>query len=207
MIDRLHFISSETEEISHIASIEKALDAGCRWIQLRVKGQSEDEVFNLAQNAKQLCERYQAKLIINDYPNVAQRINADGLHLGLTDMTIREARNIVGNAMVIGGTANTHEDVLARIKEGANYVGLGPYRFTTTKANLSPVLGLQGYMTILNSLKDQGSSIPIIAIGGITSADVDELISNGIYGVAMSNGILQTKNPKKTVSQIHQILC
>ncbi len=145
MIEKLQFISNQTKDITHLESIQTALDAGCRWIQLRVKNQSFENVLKLAENAKILCDSYQAKLIINDFPFVAKEIDAYGLHLGLDDMSIETARKIVGKKMIIGGTANTLEHILKRIKEGADYIGLGPFRFTSTKQNLSPILGLEGY--------------------------------------------------------------
>lgn len=207
MISKLHFISSEKGEITHLKSVQIALDAGCRWIQLRMKQQPDELVLETAFKTKLLCDQYQAKLIINDHPHLAQRVNADGLHLGLSDMSIPDARKIVDQSMVIGGTANTLQDVLERIADGADYIGLGPYRFTLTKQNLSPILGLSGYQNILNSLQPFHSPIPIIAIGGVTGEDIPALINAGIYGVAMSNSIIHADNPKHEVSQIHKILC
>jgi thiamine-phosphate pyrophosphorylase len=206
-IEKLHFISSQTSEISHLDSIKLALEAGCRWIQLRVKGQQEKEVLQIARAAKTLCDNYGARLIINDFPNIAKAVNAYGLHLGLNDMPIPEARKIVGHNMIIGGTANTFEDVRLRINEGADYVGLGPFRFTTTKQNLSPILGLEGYRELLNELSKKKLSIPIIAIGGIVADDIPSLLEAGVHGVAMSSALIQAENKKDTVQKLDKILC
>jgi thiamine-phosphate pyrophosphorylase len=207
MIDKLQFISSQHNDITHKQSIQHALDAGCRWIQLRIKNQPLEVVLETALEAKDLCNRYQAKLIINDFATVAKEIDAFGLHLGLNDMPILKAREITGNKIIIGGTANTLDDILKRIKEGADYVGLGPFRFTSTKQNLSPVLGLEGYRTQMEALKKLGQSIPVIAIGGITAEDIPEILETGIYGVAMSGSIIQSENKKDLISKINNILC
>ncbi|GGB95633.1 thiamine phosphate synthase [Dyadobacter sediminis] len=207
MIDKLQFISSESNGITHIESIQNALDAGCKWIQLRIKNQSPEVILQIACEAENLCRRYQAKLIINDYASVAKAVNAYGLHLGLNDMPIAAARKITGNNMLIGGTANTSDDILNRIKEGADYVGLGPFRFTSTKQNLSPVLGLEGYKSRMEMLRQLGCSVPVIAIGGITAEDIPEILETGIYGVAMSGAIQFAENKKDLISTINNLLC
>jgi len=207
MIDKLQFISNQTKELTHLDSIQIALEAGCRWIQLRVKGQSYDEVLQMAIMAKNLCDSYQAKLIVNDFPDVAKEIDAYGLHLGLNDMSISDARQIVGQKMVIGGTANTLENILDRMNEGADYIGLGPFRFTSTKQNLSPILGLKGYRNLTAALKSLHHTIPLIAIGGITQEDISEILETGVYGVAISSFIINAENPKNVVHKINNVLC
>ncbi|MDQ6477011.1 thiamine phosphate synthase [Dyadobacter sp. LHD-138] len=207
MIDKLQFISNQTRDTSHLESIKLALDAGCRWIQLRMKNELPETVLKTAFEAKILTDNYQAKLVINDFPAVAKQVGAYGLHLGLNDMPIPDARKIVGNEMIIGGTANTLEDILNRINEGADYVGLGPFRFTATKQNLSPIVGLEGYRFLLSTLKELGYSIPVIAIGGINTEDIAPILQTGIHGVAMSGSIIGASNRKELVQKINEILC
>lgn len=202
MIDRLQYISQQGGYDSHLPAIEKALKAGCRWIQLRIKDQQPAYILEQAKAAKLLCDTFEAKLVINDHPEIARKVGAYGLHLGLLDMPIQEARQIVGSDMIIGGTANTFEHVLQRVEEGADYVGLGPYRFTTTKKNLSPILGISGFETILDQLKDSGIYLPLIAIGGITAEDVPEIIAAGIYGVALSGAITFAADAAQTVTKM-----
>jgi thiamine-phosphate pyrophosphorylase len=207
MIDKLQFISNQTKDVTHLESIKIALDAGCRWIQLRIKNQTEVAIIKTAIEAKTLCDSYHARIIINDYPFVAKEVEAYGLHLGLNDMPLSAARKIVGDKMIIGGTANTLENILDRIKEGADYVGLGPFRFTSTKQNLSPILGLEGYRDLILALKQNEHSIPLIAIGGITEQDIGQILDTGMYGVAISGSIIHADNPKNVVHQINKILC
>ena len=193
MIDRLHYISQSPTHGSHLEAIEQVLLAGGKWIQLRVKNQSEQEVLDLAIKAASLCKVHGARLIVNDYPRVAMESGADGLHLGLDDMPVAEARAFVGPEMIIGGTANTFEHIVLRASEGVDYIGLGPYRFTSTKQNLSPVIGLEGYITLMEQMQRAGIDLPVIAIGGIEAADIPLLMQAGLYGVAVSGAL--TRNP------------
>jgi len=193
VIDKIHYISQAPEKGSHLTAIEKVLRSGGKWIQLRVKEQEENIVLDLAIAAKKLCAQYGAKLIVNDYPWIALKSGADGVHLGLDDMPVPEARAILGKSKCIGGTANTFGDILRRAAEGVDYIGLGPYRFTNTKKNLSPVLGLEGYVSILEQIQKAGIHIPVIAIGGIELEDIRPLLASGLHGIAVS-GLLTRNN-------------
>jgi thiamine-phosphate pyrophosphorylase len=122
-------------------------------------------------------------------------MDADGIHLGLNDDSIDSAKNILGESKIFGGTANTYEDVMQRQREGCDYIGLGPMRFTPTKKKLSPILGLEGYTNICNKIKAGKIVIPpIFAIGGIQEDDIQKLIHIGIYGIAVSS--LIKRNPE-----------
>lgn len=198
MFNKLQYISQGTTSQEQLNNIQLALEAGCKWIQLRFKNVAEEELIVLAEKVKKLCERYQSVFIINDHPHIAQAINADGLHLGLTDMSISEAKKIIGNDKIIGGTANTIEHVLQRVAEGCSYIGLGPFRFTSTKEKLSPIVGLQGYEEIMNVLHQQNCLTPIYAIGGILLEDAADIMKTGIYGIAVS-GLISNHSDKKFV--------
>ena len=183
--------------------MEEALEAGCRLVQLRVKNQPETVVLDLAKAAKNLCDQYQAKLIINDYPLVARSVNAWGIHVGLQDMAVRDVRAVVGREMIVGGTANTFEHIQQRVQEGVDYIGLGPFRFTTTKEKLSPVLGLEGFQQILEQMKTAGIQTPIVAIGGILPDDVPGLRDAGVYGVAISGALTNAVDQKAEVERFN----
>lgn len=192
---RIQYISQGTTQEEQLLNIEKVLKAGCRWIQLRFKNADEISFLDTAKKTKALCVKYNALFTINDHILVAKEVNADGIHLGLTDATIAEARSILGEGKIIGGTTNTFEDILQRIEEKCDYVGLGPFQFTTTKEKLSPVLGLEGYKSVLDKLKEHNLKMPIYAIGGIEEKDIQEIIDLGITGVAISG--LLTHNDKR----------
>lgn len=142
-----------------------------------------------------MCRHYGATLLINDNPRLAQEIGADGVHVGAADMPPAEARAMLGPTFIIGGTANTFAEVQRHAAAGVDYVGLGPFRFTRTKENLSPILGLAGYAEILRQCQAAGLTVPIIGIGGITLVDVGALLANGLHGVAVSGSIGHAENP------------
>lgn len=196
MFEKIQYISQGESPEVQIANIAKALDAGCKWIQLRYKNKSLEEVLFLAKMVQKICRAYDAKLIINDHVQVAWQINADGVHLGLEDISVKEARTLLKEDKIIGGTANTLEDVLQRVKEKCDYIGLGPYRFTATKEKLSPILGIEGYEVILNELKKRNIDIPIYAIGGIEEEDFEKLEETGVYGVAVSGLVTNHDHPE-----------
>jgi thiamine-phosphate pyrophosphorylase len=207
MIDKLHYVSQNPSNGgNHLDAIKEVLDAGGKWIQLRIKDQPEADILKLAIRAKALCLDYGAVLVINDHPHIAFRSGAHGVHLGLQDMPIREARLIVGEKTIIGGTANTFEHIAQRVADGADYIGLGPYRFTNTKKNLSPVIGLTGYETLMKQVTLAGISIPIIAIGGIEQADISLLMKTGVYGVAVSGALTNRTDLAIQISSIKEEL-
>jgi thiamine-phosphate pyrophosphorylase len=205
MLERVYFISQQTATKTHVTAIEEALVAGCKLVQLRVKNQPETVVLELAKTVKTLCDQHNAKLIINDYPQVAKSVNAWGVHVGLQDMAVQDVRAIVGRNMVVGGTANTFEHIQQRILEGVDYVGLGPFRFTTTKEKLSPVLGLEGYQRIMDQMRAAAFYTPIVAIGGILPDDVPGLRDAGVYGVAVSGAISNAVDQKGQVGKINAL--
>lgn len=203
-LPKLQYISDGYTWEEQWNNISTALDAGVQWIQLRWKNAEYQQIYQLAERVKHLCEQYNAILIINDYPEIAQQINATGVHLGLKDMPILQAKKLLHPNQWIGGTANTLNDVLQRIQEQVTYIGLGPLRFTTTKKNLSPVLGFEGFKKIISTLPL--SYPPIYAIGGITEKDIPSLLETGVYGIAISSAINKAVNKSTYIQQLNQLL-
>ena len=208
----LQFITHYTEKYSYTDSAKIALEGGCRWIQLRMKDVSETILEHHALIIQEMCKEYGATFIIDDNVHLVKKINADGVHLGKNDMPITEARRILGDDFIIGGTVNTFEDIL-KITNGlsstansqrpmVNYFGCGPFRFTHTKQKLSPILGIEGYKEIVKKKLEQNIDIPIVAIGGITNADIPHILETGIEGIALSSSILKAENPIEEMKNI-----
>ena len=184
---RWQFISQGATPAAHLFYIHLALDAGCRWIQLRLKEVDEPAIIRTGNAVQGLCQAYGARFILNDYAHLVTQVSADGVHLGLDDLSVKRARQLLGSGYVIGGTANTGMDVQARVTEEVDYIGLGPYRFTSTKKKLSPVLGLEGYRRILGDGSTRKTTpCPVFAIGGILPGDLPLLLNTAIDGVAIS---------------------
>lgn len=206
MISRLHYITQDLEHFSHEEQARRACACGIDWLQLRVKEQTYEGWFKIAKEVRAITLKYGVKLILNDSVQIALEINADGVHLGKDDMPVRSARKLLGKEKIIGGTANTVEDIIQLQADGADYIGLGPYRFTETKQNLSPVLGIAGYRDIITQLKTAGHNIPVIAIGGIKAADVRPLLKTDVYGVAVSSSINKAPVPEVALKEFMELL-
>ena len=209
---RLYFITMDDAPVGHLQQVETACRAGIRWIQLRMKQASDEEFKEMALAAKKLCSGYDCTLIINDRVELAAATGVDGVHIGKEDMSVSEARRILGHDKIIGGTANTVEDILEHYGQGADYIGLGPYRYTTTKKKLSPILGLEGYRAIMQRLREKEGEgelhawsqrgIPVIAIGGVGVEDVALLLDAGLAGVAFSGMLVHATDPKGLVDAL-----
>ena len=198
----LQYISHFTPQISYAEGIRMALEGGCRWIQLRMKDAHAEEIIARAEEVIPLCRRHGAKFLLDDHVELVRQLGADGVHLGKNDMPVDEARKILGPDIIIGGTANTIEDIIRLHKQGADYIGCGPFRFTTTKKNLSPILGLDGYKSIVLKMKELGIDLPIVAIGGITVEDIPAVMGTGVSGIALSGAILGAPDPVEMTARI-----
>ena len=191
----IQFITHETGSISYVEGARMALEGGCKWIQLRMKDASDDEVRKAAAEIQPMCKEHEAVFLLDDRVDLVKELHADGVHLGKNDMPIDEARRILGEEYIIGGTANTFEDIQRIAAQGADYIGCGPFRFTTTKKNLAPVLGIEGYRDIIAKMRNAGINIPMVAIGGITPDDIDEILATGVQGIAVSGTVLNADDP------------
>lgn len=204
MISRLHVITQDLENFSHIHQVELACKGGADWVQLRVKNTNYDDWITLASNAIKICRKFGTKLIINDSVQVALEVDADGVHLGKDDMPIHSARALLGDHKIIGGTGTTLEDIININKAGADYAGIGPFKFTVTKKNLSPLLGFEKYKEFIKQLELLKIELPIIAVGGIQVGDVPSLLDMGIYGVAVSSAIFSSDHPNTSLSDFQK---
>ncbi|MBP8192248.1 MAG: thiamine phosphate synthase [Chitinophagales bacterium] len=202
IVHRFHYLTQDLPDISHQELAEIACKNGIRWIQLRVKNKPFDEWLQIAKEVKQICDQFQTTLIINDNVAISKEVDADGVHLGKNDMSVAEARKILGKDKIIGGTANTIEDIEHLQSAGVDYIGLGPYKFTSTKEKLNPILGLEGYSII----QQFNSTVPIIAIGGIKLEDVKSLMNTGIHGIAVSSVINLAEDKAKVISSFLELL-
>lgn len=197
-MENLYYISQGATPKEHLANIENVCKGGVRLIQLRLKNCDHTTYLETATKAKTICNTHKATLIINDSIDVAKKLGV-GVHLGKEDESISKAKTVLKDVF-IGGTANTLEDCLQLIRQGVDYIGLGPFKFTETKKKLSPILGLQGYQNIITALKNKGYKTPVYAIGGITVADFQSLINSGVQGIAVSS--LLSNTTTNTVANI-----
>ena len=202
----IQFISHYTDQYSYLDSIRLALEGGCRWVQLRMKDASIHDFLRIGKEVRRLCDSYQATFILDDHVELVREIGADGVHLGKKDMPVAEARKTLGNDCIIGGTANTFDDVKMHYEASANYIGCGPFRFTTTKQGLAPVLGLEGYRSIIAQMSAEGINLPMVAIGGITAEDIPAIMQTGVSGIALSGAVLRAADPVAEMKRLTEIV-
>ena len=194
---RLMFITHRTSKYTELDEIKMVMKGGCDWVQLRMKDNLSLEV---AQEASRQTLFKDCTCCLNDNLDMAIKADIHCVHLGKNDIPVSEAWRIIiekglDDLFLVGATANTFEDIVHADQEGASYIGLGPYRFTETKKNLSPVLGLEGYQRIMDQCKEAGIKIPIFAIGGIEFEDIAPLMKTGITGIAVSGAIINAPDP------------
>jgi thiamine-phosphate pyrophosphorylase len=172
--------------LSHAAQAAALCAAGARWIQLRMKGAEKSAWVSEATAAASICREHGATFIVNDSIEVALESGADGVHLGSLDAAWSVARKALGAKRIVGGTVNNASDASRAVDSGClDYVGVGPLRFTSTKRNLAPVLGVDGIRALVVEL----AGLPSWAIGGVEAADLPELRVAGVTGVAVSSGL------------------
>ena len=206
----LQFITHPSENMTILEEIENVVAGGCKWVQLRMKDAEKEEIKEVARKAKEICKKNDVILVIDDYVDIAKELELDGVHLGKNDMPVDEARKLLGEEFIIGATANTFEDIEALRHTDIDYIGLGPFRFTSTKKNLSPVIGIDGYAEIMRRKAESSINLPIVAIGGICYDDINDIMDTGISGIAVSGSLFNAKNmteeTRKMISLLESIV-
>lgn len=202
----LQYITSTSAPIPVTDQVKAVLAGGCRWIQVRMKEASDDEIATVIDTIKPWCLEKEAFLIINDRVALAKKLDVGGVHLGKTDMLPSKARLELGPAAVIGVTANTFADIEAVKALDIDYIGIGPYTMTDTKKNLAPILGLEGIRELCRQMLEAEINIPHVAVGGITIDDVVPLMEAGVNGVAVSADIAFSDDPEKQTRRYIDIL-
>jgi len=202
----LQFITHPSDKYSIPEEVQMAIEGGCRWIQLRMKDASDEEVRNVALEIIPMCQETDTFLIIDDRVELVNNLKVSGVHLGKSDKNPMEAREMLGPHAIIGVTANSADDIIKFKGKDVDYIGLGPCRYTTTKNNLEPVIGIDGYSEIIRKVRAEDIGLPIVAIGGITIDDIDSLMHTGINGIAISGAIINADDPVLYTSSIMEKL-
>lgn len=182
------------------------LRGGCRWVQLRMKDASDEEFLSAGRKLAELCRSFGARLILDDRVRLVEELGADGVHVGKNDMPVDKVRRLLGPGRIVGATANSFADIEAAAARGADYIGLGPFRFTSTKQKLSPILGLEGYRSVMSACRDAGIVLPVVAIGGITVEDIPGIMAAGVHGIAVSGGLLRAEDTSAETCRMLDLL-
>ena len=202
----LQFITNTNSKTSVTDQVFAVIEGGCRWIQIRMKDASDEEIKKVVDAVKPKCIETGTFLLLNDRVELAKELNVGGVHLGKDDMPVSKARMLLGAAAVIGVTANTYADVAAVSNLDIDYYGLGPYAETQTKKNLAPVLGLKGIRDICYEMENNNILITHVAVGGITIEDVLPLLEAGVNGIAVSSAIANAEDIVKATKNFLDLL-
>lgn len=177
-------ITQDNLPLSHLEQAKRLCEAGAKWIQLRMKNADRASWLSTAADVVEICRAHDAICIINDNLSVAMASGADGVHLGRNDGSWHEARERLGPRRILGGTVNNTDDAhAAAAADCLDYVGVGPWRFTSNKQNLAPILGPDGVRALVRQL----DGLPAWAIGGIEAEDMSMVRSTGASGAAVSS--------------------
>lgn len=202
----LQYITNTSSPVPVVEQVKGVLDGGCRWIQVRMKDASDEEISKVVEEIKPLCLEKEAFLILNDRVELAKKLDVGGVHLGKSDMLPSKARLELGPAAVIGVTANTIDDIIAVRSLDIDYIGMGPYAFTETKKNLAPMLGLEGIRRLCIEMREKQIDIAKVAVGGIRLEDVVPLMEAGVNGVAVSGAIAFADDISKATHAFLEVL-
>ncbi len=187
---RLYLVTNRYQDSveSFLAKVETACRSGVTIVQLREKNLTTNQYYQLAKQVKEITDAYQVPLIIDDRLDVCLAVDAAGLHIGDDELPVSVARQVLGPEKILGVTAKTVKRALEAEEGGADYLGTGAIFPTTTKEN-API-------TLISTLKTicQRVAIPVVAIGGLTSENIDQLIGTGIAGVAVVRDLMQAED-------------
>ena len=190
----LQFITNTESGTSVVDQIKGFIAGGGRWVQVRMKGSSDEEVAEVVKAVKPICLETETFLLLDDRVELAKALDVGGVHLGKNDMLPSKARIMLGPAAVIGVTANTIDDVKAVRGLDVDYIGIGPFADTRTKKNLAPILGLEGVRDICMQMKQHEIDMAHVAVGGIKIDDIVPLMEAGVNGIAVSGAIANARD-------------
>lgn len=193
-IEKFHFITHDIDQHTHVEQARIACEAGAKWIQYRCLSKNDEELLNDINAIAEICDDWGATLIVTDHIHLNGKADIQGFHIEDMDADFTTIRALLGEAVTIGGSANTLEGLKRLAQEGADYAGFGPFHDTTTKPNDLPLLGIAGYQIAMQQMEVE---FPVLAVGGITLEDIDSLMHTGIFGIAASSAINQAENMRE----------
>lgn len=196
----LYLVTDKSDDVEKfLNTIEEAIKGGVSVVQIREKTKDTLDFYNLALKVKEITTKYDVPLIINDRVDVALAIDADGVHVGQSDMPCDVTRKLVGPDKIVGISAATIDEAKKAEKDGADYIGTGAVFPTATKDD-APKITKNDLKEIVDSI-----NIPVVAIGGINQDNAGELIDTGIAGLSVVSAIMSSDNPKKSAEELLNI--
>ena len=190
---------------SHVEQTQIACKAGANWIQYRCFSKNDEALIAELHNVASICDDWGATLILTDHYHLLNQVDAQGVHLENMQADFVSIRDKIGEEKTLGASANSIEDIQRIFSSDAvDYIGCGPFNLTTTKANDYPLLGLEGYKSIIEAMERRKIDIPILAVGGIKIENTEDLLKTGIYGIAVSAAVNLAADPGETLKDFYK---
>ena len=193
-IEKLHFITHDLPHSSHIEQVQVACEAGAKWIQYRCLSKADDELLADINLIAEICDDWGATLIVTNHIHLKGKADIQGFHIEDINADFIALRKQIGEEFTLGGSANTIEQLIKLADDGADYAGFGPFNISSTKPNDYPLIKTDDYANAIENLKSANKDLPVLAVGGVTIADVPALMTTGIFGIAASSAINQAEN-------------
>lgn len=194
----LYVITIDAPGRGHIEVAKAAIEAGVSIIQFRDKQVSSRKLFDYAAHLRELTKKANVSLIINDRIDIALAVKADGVHLGQDDLSLKEAKRILGNDYIIGISATCFNEAVEAARNGADYIGLGPIYPTPSKDDAADPIGVEGLLSVREAI-----DIPIVAIGGITADNIEEVVRAGADGIAVISAVASASNMVEAARELN----
>lgn len=206
-ISKFHYLTQDLPDRTHADQVQAACEAGANWIQYRCLSKSDNEMIEEINELAAICDDWGTTFILTDHYHLLHMVDAQGVHLEDMNADFKAIRKEIGDDKTLGGSANSFEDIHRIILSGVvDYVGCGPFSTTLTKPNNHALLGVGGYSEIISTMKKEEVDIPVLAVGGVSLADVDQLLDTGVYGIAVCSAINGAENPKLAVREFYKKL-
>jgi thiamine-phosphate pyrophosphorylase len=190
LVSRLHLVTDTRAARDPLPEVAGALRAGVDWVQVRAKGCSDRELFDLTVRVLEQARAYDATVVVDDRADVALAAGAHGVHLGAEDLPVAEVRRILGPGRLVGATAREPVAARAAVAAGADYLGVGPAFGTVTKTGLPDPIGVEGVAQTANAV-----DVPVVAIGGVDRERLPGLLAAGVHGAAVVSAVSQAADP------------
>jgi thiamine-phosphate pyrophosphorylase len=205
-ISKFHYLTQDLPNRSHIQQTQFACEAGANWIQYRCLSKSDEEMLEELHQIASICDDWGTTLIVTNHYHLVHLADIQGVHIEDMDADLTQIRTQIGDDKTLGASANNFQQIVNHIKNGADYIGCGPFGHTDTKPNNSPHWGIKGYLEIIKQLDENNLAIPLIAAGGIKLENISDLINTGIHGVAVSAAINKSDDPKNAYAEMHRLI-
>ncbi len=205
-VDTFHYLTQDLPDRSHLQQAEIACNQGAKWIQYRCFSKSEEEMLEELHQIASICDDWGTTLIVTDHYQLLTAADIQGVHIEEMNADISLVREIIGEDKTLGASATNLSQLINHIKNGADYIGCGPFSHTETKPNAEKHWGTAGYKEAVSELEKLNFNIPLIAVGGIDLDNVEALMQTGIHGVAVAAAINKSRDPTAIFKQFYRLL-